>query len=68
MILPIGYYFIKSIPADAGRVGFQSSSAIGQHAVVITAFVWFFAAFVTRHFLIVIDRSLSQLPSGVPLC
>lgn len=39
MILPIGYYFMNSIPADAGLVGVQSSSAIEQHAAVLTAFV-----------------------------
>jgi len=39
IILPIGYYFMNSIPADAGLVGVQSSSAIEQHAAVLTAFV-----------------------------
>ena len=39
MILPIGYYLINNFPADAGLVGFQASSAIEQHAAVVTAFV-----------------------------
>jgi hypothetical protein len=39
MILPIGYYFINSIPGDAGMAGFRSSSMIEQHAAVLTAFV-----------------------------
>ena len=39
MILPIGYYFINSIPGDAGLAGFRSSSMIEQHAAVLTAFV-----------------------------
>ena len=39
MMLPIGYYFLNSIPADSGLVGFQSSSAVEQHAAVLTAFV-----------------------------
>jgi hypothetical protein len=39
MILPIGYYFLNSIPADAGLVGFRSSTMIEQHAAVLTAFV-----------------------------
>ena len=39
MLLPIGYYFLNGIPTDAGLVGFQSSSAIEQHAAVVTAFV-----------------------------
>ena len=39
MILPIGYFFINSIPGDAGLAGFRSSSMIEQHAAVLTAFV-----------------------------
>ena len=39
MILPIGYYFINSIPGDPGLADFRSSSMIEQHAAVLTAFV-----------------------------
>jgi len=39
VILPIGYYFMISIPADVEPAGFQSPSALEQHAAVLTAFV-----------------------------
>ena len=39
VILPVGYYFMISIPAGLESTAFQSSSTIEQHAAVLTAFV-----------------------------
>lgn len=39
ILLPISYYFSSGIPADAGSAEFRPSSAIEQHAAVLTAFV-----------------------------